>query len=80
MCSRSCRPGSGADMTCSCDVCSAARVLNCRSTQRRVDMAVTRRTFFRQAAGVSVGTAVGALTSLGTDDTEFACTCHLPQR
>ena len=30
-------------------------------------MAVTRRTFFRQAAGVSVGTAVGALASLGAD-------------
>jgi formate dehydrogenase major subunit len=30
-------------------------------------MAVTRRTFFKQAAGVSVGTAVGALASLGAN-------------
>jgi formate dehydrogenase major subunit len=30
-------------------------------------MAVTRRSFFKQAAGVSVGTAVGALASLGAD-------------
>src|SRR4051794_34485072 len=30
-------------------------------------MAVTRRTFFKKAAGASVGTAVGALAGLGTD-------------
>jgi formate dehydrogenase major subunit len=30
-------------------------------------MAVTRRTFFKKAAGASVGTAVGALASLGAD-------------
>jgi formate dehydrogenase major subunit len=30
-------------------------------------MAVTRRTFFKKAAGASVGTAVGALAGLGAD-------------
>jgi formate dehydrogenase major subunit len=30
-------------------------------------MAVTRRTFFKRAAGASVGTAVGALAGLGAD-------------
>lgn len=28
---------------------------------------MTRRTFFKKAAGASVGTAVGALAALGTD-------------
>jgi hypothetical protein len=34
---------------------------------RERTMAVTRRTFFKKAAGASVGTAVGALAGLGAD-------------